>query len=104
VSVLAPSNRQEKSLEQSRQSVQQAILSAQQASRAVRQAEASLNPEEIQYAQQKLETAMQQIKEARQYAAPGVSARQQMDLQQAEQMLMKHYQQVNGPQSMDSLQ
>jgi hypothetical protein len=104
VSVLAPSNRQEKSLEQSRQSVQQAVLSAQQARRAVQQAEASLNPQEIEYAQQKLEAAMQQIQEAQQYAAPSVSAQQQMDLQQAEQMLTRHYQQINGPESYPGMQ
>jgi predicted metal-dependent hydrolase len=104
VSILAPSNRQEKSLEQSRQSVQQAILSAQQARRAVQQAEASLNPQEIQFAQQKLDKAMQQIQEARQYAAPSVSAQQQMDLQQAEQMLMNFQRQVNGSESYPGLQ
>ena len=102
---MAPSNRQEKSLEQSRQSVQQAILSAQQARRAVQQAEASLNPQEIQFAQQKLDKAMQQIQEARQYAAPSVSAQQQMDLQQtAEQMLMNFQRQVNGSESYPGLQ
>ena len=104
MSVLTPSNRQEKSLEQARQSVQQAILSAQQARRAVQQAEASLNPQEIQYAQQKLDKAMQQVQEARQYAAPSVSAQQQIHLQQVEQMLIEQYQQVNGPESINSLQ
>lgn len=44
------------------------------------------------------------MQHARQNAAPSVSAQQQIDLQQAEQMLMEFERQVNGFESSPGLQ